>query len=363
MRFLSAVFLQFTGTVGSGIFVLPYLFHRSNFYFAGVFLVFLTIITASLNQFYVDIVSNTKGNNQLAGYAKQYLGRRYYYLAVINLLLLSFGAIITYTKLFSEFFNLIFPFIPSIFISIIFLLLLLFIYFYRRRLNLHLFIVIPVFLLIVPIVLFIFSFSFTNHTSFIINQFPSFSFYGATLFALSSFTIIPEVGEILGLGVNSVKTKLSQAVLLGLILAAICYFLYIYSIIAIGSANLTVDSVSGLSASFPSLSRIIAVFGMTATLLASFRFLLILRELFYRDLNIRSGISNYLPVLFPVIALLLGGISLITVISLTGQITIFISALIICLIRLKLNSGFTSQFISLLIIVSLCLGLAANLFI
>ncbi len=355
--FLSAVFLQFMGTIGSGIFVLPYLFHQSNFLFASLFLLFLALVVAALNQFYVDIISHTKGDHQLAGYAKIYLGKRFHLLAVINLLLLSFGAITAYIKLFSQFFILLFPSL-NLNAGLLFYLIILFsIFIFRDHLNHNIMLLIPFFMLFVPIILFIYSFPFINHTSYIINQPLSFSFFGATLFALSSFTIIPEVGEILGNGPTAHKHHLSGAVFTGLLLAVVSYFLYIISVILISGTNLSINSVSGLFLTYPLISRIIAVFGMLVTARASLGFLIVLRELFYRDLKLTRTISDYLPLVFPFFALLLGNVSLITIISLTGHITIFVSAIIICLIRLKISHNFNIQFFILLIIISLSLGI------
>jgi hypothetical protein len=358
-RFLSASFLQFMGTIGSGIFVLPFLFHSSNLIFAGLFLVYLVFVTAVLNQFYVDIIINTSGDHQLAGYASIYLGHNFRLLTALNLLLLSFGAITTYTKLFIRFFTLLFPTIPSNNISIFLILLLFVIYLFRRYLDYNLFIIAPVFMLLIPLVLFLFSFNYppVNFNS----SMPNLGFYGAALFALSGFTIIPEVQEIFGPSGSHLRRKLSLAVISGLLLAAISYSLYIYSVIAISGSALSIDSVAGLVSSLPVFSKIMAVFGMVVTLRASFGFLVVLRELFYRDLKIPKVISDYLPLLFPLLTLTLGGISLITIISLTGNFTIFISALIICLIRLKIRSDFTSQFFCLMVIISLSMGLIINL--
>ena len=358
--FISAVFLMFMGTVGSGIFVLPYLFSQSNLAFASFFLVVLGIITIALNRFYAHIVISTPGDHQLAGYAAKYLGQRFGLLATLNLLLLSFGAITAYLKLFQSFVTLLFPAIPPFLLFVFYFLLLSTFYLLHFRPSNRLSFIVPIFMLLIPVFLFCFSFSFMGHTSYFINRVPNFSFFGATIYALSGFTIIPEVQEIL-LGDGRNRHSLHRAVTLGVILVIICYFLFVIGVIRLSNNGISIDSVTGISRSLPVLAKIIAIFGSVVVLRASFGFLLILRELFFRDLHFSSLVSNLLPLSFPLFSYALGSISLITIISLTGDITIFVSALLICLIRLRLSNTFWTQFWVISIMISLSLGLLTTL--
>ncbi|MFZ2152580.1 MAG: hypothetical protein WAV41_00785 [Microgenomates group bacterium] len=356
-QFFPAIFLMFMGTVGSGIFVLPYLFSQSNFIFASVFLVFLTIITAVLNQFYVAIVTTTAGDHQLSGYAQKYLGHRFGLLASLNLLILAFGAILAYSKLFSGFTLVVFPNFSIYLISFLYLLIIFVLFYFHQILSKNIFLLIPIFILVVPIFLYFYSFNYPLLTiNYSLSITPSFSFFGPLLFALSGFTIIPEVRETLG-----TPKKLSLVVTLGLLLVAIIYFLFAFSIIRLSGDSLNIDSVTGLATSFPLLAKLIAIFGMVITLRSTVNFMVILRELFYRDLKVSLPIANLLPSLFPLLGLLLTTVSLLTVISLTGHFTIFVSALVICLIRLRLPHSFWTEFWAILIMLTLTLGLVIAL--
>ena len=190
---------------------------------------------------------------------------------------------------------------------------------------------------------------------------PSFAFYGASIFALSGFTIIPEVEEILRHEKNS-KKLLYQASAVGTVLAAVTFFLFAYTVIVISGSHLTPDSLTGLLIAAPVLTVVIAIFGLLILFKASLNFLLILRELFYRDLSLPLTVSNFLPFAFPLLTFFLVNISFLAVISLTGDITVFISALFICLIRLKLKPSFSTTFFCLAIILSLGIGLVNALF-
>jgi len=347
------------GTVGSGIFVLPYLFYHSNFIFSVFFLVILGMVTGVLNNFYAHIVTSTKGDHQLAGYFRIYLGKKFSNLATLNLILLSFGAIAAYLKLFTSFIGVLFPSLSPVVISAIYLIIL----FISYRLYFHpaniLDYVIPIFMLIIPVVVFIVSFFSGAPTNSFYLVSPKFSFFGATIYALSGFTIIPEVQEIL-LKDKKNSHSLSLAVALGMMLVVLSYFLFSYGVIVISNGGVSIDSVTGLSHSLPLLAKIISTFGAVIVMRASFGFLLVLRELFFRDLRLPVFTANYLPLAFPLVALTLGSVSLISLISLTGDITIFVSALLICLIRLRLPTTFWTQFWVMSVMISLFLGLAIN---
>lgn len=357
--FLSAVFLQFMGTVGSGIFVLPYLFYHSNFVFSIFFLFILGVVTGVLNHFYAHIVASTSGDHQLAGYSRIYLGKRFSNLATLNLILLSFGAIAAYLKLFVSFISVLLPSLSPNTISLTYITTLFIVY----RLYFHppniLDFIIPAFMIIVPIIVFIISFwsPAPNLGFFLIS--PKFSFFGATIYALSGFTIIPEVQEVL-LKDKKHKHSLQLAVALGMILVVLSYLLFSYGVVVISNGGVTIDTVTGLSRSLPLLAKVISIFGAVIVMRASFGFLLVLRELFFRDLKLPRRISDYLPMSFPLVALTLGSVSLISLISMTGSITIFVSALLICLIRLHLPTTFWTQFWVMSVMISLFLGLVIN---
>lgn len=65
-----AIFLQFSGILGAGIFVLPYLYHHTDPLLAYSLLFLLVLVVALANFFYIDVILATKGDHQLSGYAQ-----------------------------------------------------------------------------------------------------------------------------------------------------------------------------------------------------------------------------------------------------------------------------------------------------
>ena len=353
-RFSKAVFLQFYGTVGAGIFALPYLFHRSNFSFSLIFLFVLTLITGFLNYFYLEIVLNTEGDHQFSGYAQIYLGKRFKTLASLNILLLCLGATIAYIKLFSAFLVILFPNIPLFSASVIFIILLGVSHLYRFDLLRRLENIIPVVILLIPLLLF--SAALQTPPPSLDSVVPNLSLFGSLIFALSGFTVIPEIEEIFRGRPKKYKTTI-LASLLGLLLVSLVYMIFSFSVIRISGFNLSTDSITGIFRIYPWLGRCLAVFGLLITHEASLNFLLVFRELFYRDLHLSKSASRILPLIIPVLSLFLFPIPFIQIISLTGAITIYVSALMICAIRLRINHRPLTLLLAVLIFLSLTLGL------
>lgn len=335
--FFRSVFLQFSGTIGSGIFALPFLFFNSHFYLSSGALLLAFIITAILNHFYTDIILVTKGDHQLSGYAHQYFGLKLKLFSLLVVILLAFGAIFTYEKLFINFFHIFFPSLSLPIIFSIFFVLTAVIHLFPVKFLKKVSEIIPLIALAIPALLLFYSLLIPSTASFQTipqNNF-NFTIFGALLFSLSGFTIIPEMEELLRHHPRK-KQFLPAASLIGLFLVIIFYLIFSYSVIRISGNHLTADSITGIFLTVPLLGKLIALLGLIITFKATQNFLLILRELFYRDLNLSKQVSNVLPLIFIILPLFFFSLSFINVISFTGSITIFLSAVIICLIHQKL---------------------------
>lgn len=355
--FLAAVFLQFSGIVGAGIFALPYLFVSSNFYFVSICLFLLGGVTAILHHLYIDIILKTKGDHQLPGYATIYLNRRFRLLALVSLLILAVGALIAYVILASRCLNLLFGLSSSLSTLVfIFLLITFFVVNFRplRSINTVIGIVV-IFIVLILLSALIQS----SLPPLIINQ-PSFSFFGGVIFSLSGFTIIPEVEEVLRRSRQRHHSHLASS--FGVILAVIVYWLFSFAIAKLSGPFITTDSFTGMSHVSLLLSKILATFGLLVTFNAASNFLVVLREIFNRDFHLSPPKSIVLACIFPLLVLLTKNMSYLSVISITGSVTVFISALIICLIRLKMNFSTKTVILTATVILILGLGLLSEVF-
>lgn len=358
-KFTKAILLQFSGILGAGIFALPFLFYNSNFTFATIVLIFIAIFMAILNLFYTDIILQTPGDHQISGYAQIYLGPKSKFLSVLNLLFLGFGGILAYIKLASIFLLQIFPTLSTLFVSIIFIFLLGIFHLGKIKFYKIISQILPIISLIIIILIYFLSFNFSAP---ILNfNPPNLLCFGGIIFALAGFTIIPEVEETLRFSKNK-KFLLKFSSLLGLTLAAIVYLLFSYGIIRISGSHPSVDSVAGVLNIYPIIGKILIILGLVTIFKASLNFLLIFKEVFYRDFKIPEKTSYNLSILIPFLTLFFINVSFIKIISLVGAISVFLSALLICLIRLKIPHHWFTNFLVFIVLTIFIFGLIAENF-
>ncbi len=357
-KLIKAIFLQFSGILGAGIFILPYLYSQTQPIAAYLLLFLLTVIVALANLLYTDIILTTKGDHQLPGYAQIYLGHKFKYLALANLFILGAGVLSAYIKIAGNFISLLLP-VNSNFSSATFLAAILI--FHLRRLNPshRLSQIFPLISLFVVIIIFLLSFGYTP-VAFPTSPLSPLIF-GSTIFALSGFTIIPEVEEILR-GSQNIKMKLKIASISGLVLVVCVYLAYIFAVSRISGINLSPDSITGIFVVNKSFGLLLAVFGVVTLLKASLNFLFVQKELLFRDLELSSGKSYLFSSLIPLSVLIFGNTSFVSIISLTGSLTVFISVLIICLIRLKARPTASVRLTIFLVLSVLLAGLISELF-
>ncbi|MDP4010071.1 MAG: hypothetical protein Q8P53_03785 [Candidatus Shapirobacteria bacterium] len=359
IKFIKAVFLQFSGIVGAGIFVLPYLFYHSDFKLSLLSLLVLMIIISFLNLFYIDIICRTPGDHQLSGYAKIYLGSFFQKITFLNLFLLGFGALFAYIHLGATFLSLLFPGLSLAFALIFYIALLLLFHLGNLRIAKNFSQIIPLIGIVLVTYLFLTALKLPV-TKLGISKF-NFTLIGTLIFALSGFTVIPEVEETLR-GLPRKKMILKIASLLGLFLASLVYIIFIYAVIKLSGSRVSSDSLTGLISTSPLSAKILSVFGLIITLKAGLNFLLIFKESFYRDFKLSSKLSFALSSLVLLLPLIFFNLPVVQVLSLVGSTTVFIVAVIICLIRYQFNLNIYQKIIAfslpLVFLASLLLSLA-----
>ena len=347
-KFVRAVGLQFSGIIGAGIFALPYFLYQSNFWGAVTGMLIITLIMAVINIFYIQVIDNTNGDHQLPGYAKKYLGKNFKALAAISLIVAEVGTVLAYVKLGAGFIEVLWP-VNTFWSVVIFLSAIIVFYLLKiKKLNIILdylpFVAMIIVLLLLKIAI-------KNPMPEFNSQTFNLAFFGVGVFALTGFTVIPEMEEILR-GEKKVKIKLAWASVVGLLLAFAVYMIFSYSIIKLAGNNLTEDSVTGLVKNSYLMAGILSIFGLLITFKGSINFMGVFHEIFYRDFKMTDKFSNLMAVMLPIISLLFFNLSLGSILGIIGAGSIFVMAIIICLMRSKLkNNYFISSLIILIIAV------------
>ena len=296
--FFKAVFLLVGTTIGAGFFALPYVFSLSGPTISIIGLIVLTAVTLTLNLFYTRTILKTKGDHQLPGYAKHWLGKKGKKLALLAITLSTSGALFAYVILGGNFLSLYFNHEPSIYHSLLFFLLgsVFILRGIRSISKIEEYLTLILIILAVGIPLSgIKSFQIENLKIVPISK---LAFYGPVLFSLSGLAVIPEIEETL----RKKRHLLSRAVALGTIIPAVVYLIFGLGVFLISGAATTVDALSGLVAWSPRLVKIGALIGILATFTSFLSLGNVLKEVFYRDLKMAPKTAVNLALLSPFLA-------------------------------------------------------------
>ncbi len=330
---LRASLLQLSGIIGVGIFGLPFIFHASNLYVALLLFIPLLLATLYINSSYVDIILATPGDHQLSGYTKKYLGSFASKLMLLNTLILSMGASLAFVQFGGTFISVLIPFIPSTYASLWFVIIIILLYTQKNRLWHTMFDFLPLLFLLIPLLLLVIS--QTIPTSQLSPPSSSLLFVGWAMFALSGFTVIPEVEEILRDAGLRQYTKHASS--MGTLLAWAIYVIFILAVTKISGPYLTWDTVTGLLKTHPFAAKIVAVLGILTTLKGTINFLLVCKETLYRDVKVPRSVAENAVLLVPVCGLLLLSVPSSTWIRPFVTVSVGISVTLLLLIHLKLK--------------------------
>jgi amino acid permease len=331
--FLKAVFLQYSEIVGAGIFVLPILFANNNPLLTIGYLLLIAVFVYLINYLYITVILKTKGDHQLAGYADLYLGSIGKIIALLSLCLLGLGALAVYIQLGAQFFSTVISNISVSFSKIIFVLLISLFHLLLQKFAKSRIHFLSLIYLLITVFIAVYSLNYTPiHFQNPIDP----SLFGALIFSLTGFAILPEVEETLRLTKNK-SFHLKTSSLLGVLLAVLTYALFSFSVVRIAGPNLTENALTSLGRSSPLIITLLCLFGFVATFKASLNFLNIFKEILYRDLKIPEKKSYIFSTAIILVPYLLTAIPVLSVVSFTGEITLTMVAILIVSIFLRLS--------------------------
>lgn len=335
MVFAKAILLLVGTVMGAGIFALPYVFSQSGFLPSLLGLVFLGVVMILLNLFYSQIILEKEGDHQLVGYVKKYLGKRWSSLALVASLISLNGALLAYVILSREFVSLSVGQISSNLYSFWFYLLVIVLFFQGFK-----FLIKVEFWLVTALMLLIFFLPFKlipfvqMENYYLVSSSP-LSFWGATLFALTGFTALPEVEEVLRGGRK--RKMLNGVILAGGIIPIVLYFVFGFGVWGASGFTTTVDALSGLVSFSPLLIRIGAIVGLLALVTSFLSLVNAVKEIYFRDLGTEEHLAKMLAVLPASLGIFLNLGSFINVVSFIGTFCLAISGGLICLMFAKVK--------------------------
>jgi len=333
MKFIKVLAI-FAGTIiGVGIFGLPYIAMQSGFLVVVLYFLVIAGLAIIIHFLLGEVARDTHRIARIPGYAEEYLGPGGKKLSFVISSLGLMGALLAYLILGGHFLHL---FCSSFIGGPVILYVLIFFVFgsfliYQGRETIASFQLIIQAVFVGLLILFFFKgLPFINLESLTTFSRQSIALpYGVVLFSLWGIALVPEVKEM----VERDRRKLLWIISSGVIIAAICYLFFIFTILGVSGTGTTRDAISGFSKSIG--HRIIyigSLFGLITTFTSFITLGLTLKKIFWYDLKLSQKLSWTIACFVPLILYLVGLKNFINVIGLTGAIFLGLEGIIVIFI-------------------------------
>lgn len=357
---LKAFFVIISTIIGLGIFVLPYTFVKSGYYFF-LWLIFLFWIFLIFHLIWGEILFQTKEKHNLPGLAGIYLHPKLKHLVWIFDYFGMLGVFLIYFIALAKFWSLILPLSPLI-IKFVFALFNLYFLFkdlpifarFESVLSLGIFFVFLVIsLTLLP------NFQLANIRSAFLNPQDPLLPYGILLFAFAGTSAMPIVYDLIGKD----KKSFLKINFLSLLIIAVLYLIYTFSVVGFLGSRVSEESLQSLSPYFSKIFLVLAILFVTLNITFVDMAYYLKRGLIY-DYKFPPKIANLILALsiFPLI--FFEPLGLVKLIGLVSEVFLGFNFLIADLIYLKLPKKeffklptFIVIFISLILVLGIIYGI------
>ncbi|MCX6740976.1 MAG: amino acid permease [Candidatus Parcubacteria bacterium] len=333
IEFLKALAIFLGTIVGVGIFSLPYVAMKSGFVVVLGYFILVAILAIIVQSLLGEVARDTHKIARIPGYAEEYIGPGAKKIAFAISSLGLIGVLLAYLILGGNFlYALVNPLLggPVIIYVLIFFAAGAAMIFSRTR-NVARFelIMFIVFLAL----LFIFVWNGLPHINFkyfseINKKFITFP-YGIVLFSLWGIALVPEVKEI----VERDRRKLKAVITWGVIIAALCYLIFIFTFLGVSGPNTTRDAITGFSKNIGNdISGLGYFFGLITSFASFIALGMTLKKIFWLDFHWPKNLSWAVASFTPLLLYFFGFKNFIDIIGLTGAFMLGLEAIMVIFI-------------------------------
>jgi len=336
-NFWLAVFSLVGTTIGAGIFSLPYVFAKAGFFIGFVEFIVLVFIVLLIQQMLGEITLRTSGYKRLVGLAFNYLGRYFGNLVAVFALLGGIGTLLVYMVLGGKFLSLITS--QDVFwSSVVFFIFWFLAVLVRPKTFGKTEFYISSLVIFIIILISLFNFRYINF-----NNFRGFDIknmllpYGVILFAMTGYTVIPKMEDLL----SHEKHKLKKAIRHGTLIPAAVYLVFVFIILGVSGGLTSPDAIFGFSRVLNSgfIMLVGSVLGLLAVAEAALSYGVYFRETLWYDFKLDKKLAWLLTGVAPLSLFILGARDLISIISIVGALFFGFQAIIILMIHKKAKNS------------------------
>ncbi|MFH1990397.1 MAG: aromatic amino acid transport family protein [Patescibacteria group bacterium] len=336
-NFWLATFSLVGTTIGAGIFSLPYAFAKAGFIIGFIEFTVLVGVVLLIQQMLGEITLQTEDKKRLAGLTASYLGNLWGNLVMASVLFGGAGTLLIYIILGGGFLSLIAGL--DIFWSSMIFFALWFVAILVRPRNfgrMEFYVSSLVIFIIVLVAVFNFgSVNFNNFRGFDIKN--SLVPYGVILFAMTGYSVIPKMEDLLG----GNKHNLKKAIKYGTLIPAIVYLLFVFIILGVSGKLTSPEAISGFSQALNSnfIMYAGALLGLLAVAGAALSYGVYFRETLWYDLKLNKNFAWLITGLIPLSLFIFGARDIIPVVSIVGALFFGFQAFVILLIYKKIKKS------------------------
>jgi amino acid permease len=337
---VKAVLTIIAGTIGVGFLALPYSIYKFGTLGGIILLIIVGILTLITNITYSDIITSDKGNRQIPGYVKKYLGKIPAHVITVIIIIGSLGILLAYALISGSAIKVLFSgfgiYLNSNFLGLLFAIISLLVMKYGMQVIAKVsswavlaLILAIAFLLIISIP----NISLSNVSPMNFGDFTLL--FGVSIFALYSAGSVPVIDEIIGYD----SKKYKRVITIATVIVLLIYILFgLILSLSFGDA-LTSQLVDSFGKEFRFASIILS----SLTLLATFTsFVLVannIKEILNYDYKIPAKTSIFLISAILIWALIFNISSFETLVSVVGTISLALQSLAIFAIWFRSQKG------------------------
>lgn len=330
------------GIVGVGFFALPYITLKVGIWVMLAYFLVLVFLVILIHLMYGEIALKTPDFKRFPGFVGFHLGKWFGRLSLILTTTGSFGVLLVYLIVGSDFLSNVFlPILGGsklLYAFIYFTLASLIIYFGIKIVS-KIELAVLCFLLLVLLLIFTINFSQFNLNNLFIKSIDIgiknlFLPYGAIMFSLWGMGMVPETEEMLGRNKKQIKNIIITAILI----PTVIYLFFIFLVLGITGSNTTQSALLGLKSFLGNGVVTLGILVGVATTFVGFITLgLTLKKMLIYDLKVKNFHSWVITCFTPLILFLLGLNSFIGLISFIGGVLLSIDGILILLMYKKIG--------------------------